>query len=39
VRLAVGTTVDRRGKPMTVKLQGKVEPYFRDAPGSGPQTV
>jgi hypothetical protein len=39
VRLAVGTTVVRRGKPMTVKLQGKVEPYFRDAPGSGPQTV
>jgi hypothetical protein len=39
VRLAVGTTVDRRGKPMTVKLQGKVEPYVHDAPGSGPQTV
>jgi hypothetical protein len=31
VRLAVGTTVDRRGKPMTVKLQGAVEPYFRGA--------
>jgi hypothetical protein len=31
VRLAVGKTVDRRGKPMTVKLQGPVEPYFRDA--------
>jgi hypothetical protein len=30
VRLAVGTTVDRRGKAMTVKLQGQVEPYFRD---------
>ncbi len=29
VRLAVGTTVDRRGKPMTVKLRGAVEPYFR----------
>ena len=30
VRLAVGTTTDRRGKPMTIKLQGPVEPYFRD---------
>jgi hypothetical protein len=39
VRLAVGTTVDRRGKPMTVKLQGKVEPYFRDAPETGPPTT
>lgn len=32
VRLTVGTTVDRSGKPMTIKLQGLVEPYFRDAP-------
>ncbi len=31
VRLTVGTTVDRKGDPMTVKLQGEVEPYFRDA--------
>ena len=30
VRLAVGKTVDRRGKPMTIKLQGTVEPYFKD---------
>jgi len=30
VRLSVGTTVDRKGNPMTVKLQGPVEPYFRD---------
>ena len=28
VRLAVGKTVDRRGNPMTIKLQGEVEPYF-----------
>jgi len=34
VRLTVGTTVDRRGKPMTIKLQGTVEPYFRDAEAS-----
>ena len=30
VRLAVGQTTDRRGKPMTIKLKGPVEPYFRD---------
>ncbi|MFN3523393.1 MAG: DUF3297 family protein [Phenylobacterium sp.] len=30
VRLAVGKTVDRKGKSMTVKLQGQVEPYFRE---------
>ena len=30
VRLAVGTTMDRAGRPMTIKLKGKVEPYFRD---------
>jgi hypothetical protein len=30
VRLSVGKTVDRNGKSMTVKLQGPVEPYFRD---------
>ena len=29
VRLTVGTSKDRRGKPMTVKLQGEVVPYFR----------
>jgi len=29
VRLAVGNTVDRKGKQMTVKLQGPVEPYFQ----------
>ena len=29
VRLTVGTTKDRRGQPLTLKLQGPVEPYFR----------
>ena len=29
VRLTVGATLDRRGNPMTVKLNGPVEPYFR----------
>jgi hypothetical protein len=32
VRLAVGATKDRRGEPMTIKLSGPVEPYFREAP-------
>ncbi|MFZ5670170.1 MAG: DUF3297 family protein [Pseudomonadota bacterium] len=30
VRLTVGKTLDRKGNPMTIKLQGVVEPYFRD---------
>ncbi len=29
VRLSVGSTVDRKGDPMTIKLQGPVEPYFQ----------
>ena len=31
VRLALGSKVDRRGKPLTIKLSGAVEPYLRDA--------
>jgi hypothetical protein len=30
VRLTVGKTVDRKGNPLTMKLKGEVEPYFRD---------
>ncbi|BCM82848.1 glutathione peroxidase [Methylobacterium indicum] len=29
VRLAAGNAKDRFGNPMTVKLKGAVEPYFR----------
>jgi predicted house-cleaning NTP pyrophosphatase (Maf/HAM1 superfamily) len=29
VRIAVGTSKDRFGNAMTVKLKGTVEPYFR----------
>ncbi|MBL8543168.1 MAG: DUF3297 family protein [Hyphomonadaceae bacterium] len=32
VRLAVGKTLDRRGKQLTIKYNGKVEPYFQDTP-------
>jgi hypothetical protein len=31
VRLAVGKTVDRKGKQLTIKYSGLVEPYFQDA--------
>ena len=30
IRVAVGKTLDRTGAPLTIKLQGTVEPYFRD---------
>jgi len=33
VRLSVGATRDRKGRPLTIKLEGEVEPYFRDACG------
>jgi len=29
VRVGLGKTVDRRGRPMTMKLKGVVEAYFR----------
>lgn len=30
VRVAAGRALDRRGQPMTIKVKGTVEPYFRD---------
>ncbi|MGX9963721.1 DUF3297 family protein [Roseomonas sp. F4] len=30
VRVSVGKAVDRKGQPLTLKLKGPVEPYFRD---------
>nr|WP_249681436.1 DUF3297 family protein [Roseococcus pinisoli] len=32
VRLVVGKAVGRNGLPLTMKVQGKVVPYFRDLP-------
>ena len=32
IRVAAGKTVDRFGKPLTLKLKGTVEPFFRDTP-------
>jgi hypothetical protein len=30
IRVAAGTAKDRFGNPLTIKLNGPVEPYFRD---------
>lgn len=30
IRVAAGNARDRAGNPLTIKLKGKVEPYFRD---------
>ena len=29
IRVAAGTSKDRHGQPLTLKLKGVVEPYFR----------
>jgi hypothetical protein len=34
IRVAAGKTLDRFGNPLTIKLNGQVEPYFKDLPGS-----
>lgn len=30
IRVAAGNAKDRFGKPLTIKLKGQVEPYFKD---------
>ncbi len=35
VRVAVGKTVDRHGNPLTMKMTGAVEPYFRAEAAEG----
>jgi uncharacterized protein DUF3297 len=32
VRVPAGNAKDRYGRPLTIKLTGTVEPYFRDVP-------
>ena len=32
VRLSVGKGVDRTGAPLTIKVRGAVEPYYRGPP-------
>jgi hypothetical protein len=36
IRVAAGRSLDRHGRPMTIRLNGTVEPYFeRPAPDEG----
>jgi hypothetical protein len=35
VRLPVGRSLDRRGRPMTLKTAGKIEVWFLDAAAEG----
>jgi len=37
--VAAGRSRDRFGQPMTIKLQGKVEPYFENPPESQDEGV
>ncbi|MGD9785788.1 MAG: DUF3297 family protein [Hyphomicrobiaceae bacterium] len=34
IKIAAGKARDRKGNPMTIKLKGKVEPYFRASPAA-----
>jgi hypothetical protein len=34
VRVTAGNAKDRFGNPLTIKVHGPVEPYFRDKPAS-----
>ena len=38
IRVAAGKALDRRGDPLTIKLNGTVEAYLRDAAASGNNT-
>jgi hypothetical protein len=35
IRVQAGKTMDRRGRPLLIKLNGEVEPYFANAGGAG----
>ena len=30
IRVTVGNSLDRKGRPLTITLKGTVEPYFRE---------
>ena len=36
IRVGAGRSLDRRGQPMTIKLKGTVEPYFKDDAATDP---
>lgn len=35
IRVPAGKTLDRKGKPLLIKLKGKVEPFYEDTPAGG----
>jgi hypothetical protein len=35
IRVQAGRTMDRHGRPLTIRLNGEVEPYLLDAEGEG----
>jgi hypothetical protein len=37
IKVAMSKSRDRKGNPLTMKLNGTVEPYFRDAAPAGEQ--
>jgi len=37
IRVPAGRSRDRFGQPMTIKLNGQVEPYFENSPDGEPQ--
>ena len=37
IRVAAGRSRDRFGNPMTLKLSGKVEPYYENPPAEEPE--
>jgi hypothetical protein len=39
IRVAAGTAKDRNGNPMTIKLKGEVEPYFRQGATAAEKTA
>lgn len=38
VRLVAGKALDRQGNPMTIKLKGKVEPFFQSGDETGEES-
>ncbi|MCB1515400.1 MAG: DUF3297 family protein [Hyphomicrobiaceae bacterium] len=36
IKVAAGKTRDRKGNPLTIKLKGTVEPYYRGEPVNAP---
>ena len=38
IRMSVGRSRDRHGNPMTLKMSGKVEPYYQETPAGDAPT-